>query len=81
MSVWCLRFIIDLDLIQVDWVTMNFVPFAEKSVDMVVNLYIVAAKHPVVIQACVLQKIIQVCFTQNIHVYLQKIIQVCIACI
>ncbi|XP_078340585.1 protein MON2 homolog isoform X4 [Crassostrea virginica] len=44
---------------QVDWVTMNFVPFAEKSVDMVVNLYIVAAKHPVVIQAHVLQKIIQ----------------------
>nr|XP_022302198.1 protein MON2 homolog isoform X2 [Crassostrea virginica] len=44
---------------QVDWVTMNFVPFAEKSVDMVVNLYIVAAKHPVVIQARVLQKIIQ----------------------
>nr|XP_022302199.1 protein MON2 homolog isoform X3 [Crassostrea virginica] len=44
---------------KVDWVTMNFVPFAEKSVDMVVNLYIVAAKHPVVIQARVLQKIIQ----------------------
>ncbi|XP_078340584.1 protein MON2 homolog isoform X3 [Crassostrea virginica] len=44
---------------KVDWVTMNFVPFAEKSVDMVVNLYIVAAKHPVVIQAHVLQKIIQ----------------------
>lgn len=44
---------------QVDWVTMNFVPFAEKSVEMVVNLYGVSAKHPVVVQAHVLQKIIQ----------------------
>ncbi|XP_062616734.1 protein MON2 homolog isoform X2 [Saccostrea cucullata] len=44
---------------QVDWVTMNFVPFAEKAVDMVVDLYRVTAKHPVVIQSHVLQKIIQ----------------------
>lgn len=58
--------IFDLDLIQVDWVTMNFVPFAEKSVEMVVNLYGVSAKHPVVVQAHVLQKIIQVCKTEEV---------------
>lgn len=44
---------------QVDWVTMNFVPFAEKTIEMVVELYGTTAKHPAVIQAHVLQHIIK----------------------
>ena len=45
---------------QVDWVTMNFVPFAEKSMEIVVDLYRMTAKHPSCIQSRVLQSIIQV---------------------
>ncbi|XP_071082780.1 protein MON2 homolog [Haliotis cracherodii] len=44
---------------QVDWVTMNFVPFSEKAVEMVVELYRQNAKHPAVINAHVLQNIIK----------------------
>ncbi|KAJ8301796.1 hypothetical protein KUTeg_020783 [Tegillarca granosa] len=44
---------------QVDWVTMNFVPFAERSVEMIVDLYHVTAKHPAVIQSHILQQIIK----------------------
>lgn len=46
--------------LQVDWVTMNFVPFSEKSVEMVVELYRHNAKHPAVINAHVLQSILKV---------------------
>ncbi|KAK3102372.1 hypothetical protein FSP39_010884 [Pinctada imbricata] len=44
---------------QVDWVTMNFVPFSEKSIELVVDLYRSTAKHQSVIQNHVLQNIIQ----------------------
>ena len=45
---------------QADWVAMNYVPFAEKVVDMVTDLYKATANHPAVIQEHVLQHIIKV---------------------
>ncbi|XP_036362919.1 protein MON2 homolog isoform X2 [Octopus sinensis] len=44
---------------QVDWITMNFVPFSEKTIELVIELYRNTAKHPAVIQAHVLQHIIK----------------------
>ncbi|XP_021343975.1 protein MON2 homolog isoform X2 [Mizuhopecten yessoensis] len=44
---------------QVDWVTMNFVPFAEKSVELAVDLYRSTAKHPAVVDSQILQHIIK----------------------
>ncbi|KAK3580643.1 hypothetical protein CHS0354_013414 [Potamilus streckersoni] len=44
---------------QVDWVTMNFIPFAEKCVELTVDMYKRAASHQTVIQAHVLQNIIK----------------------
>ncbi|XP_050413409.1 protein MON2 homolog [Patella vulgata] len=44
---------------QVDWVTMNFVPFSEKTVDMVVDLYSASANNTSVIKAHVLHNIIK----------------------
>ncbi|XP_052280395.1 protein MON2 homolog isoform X2 [Dreissena polymorpha] len=43
----------------VDWVTMNFVPFAERCVKLIVDMYLATASHPTVIQAHVLQNIIK----------------------
>ncbi|XP_066938872.1 protein MON2 homolog isoform X2 [Macrobrachium rosenbergii] len=42
-----------------DWVTMNFVPFAEKSLSMVVSLYQTTSSWQEVIEAQVLKNIIQ----------------------
>ena len=39
---------------------MNFVPFAEKCVDLVIDLYKSTAKHATVIQGHILQHIIKV---------------------
>ncbi|PVD25080.1 hypothetical protein C0Q70_15578 [Pomacea canaliculata] len=44
---------------QVDWVTMNFVPFSEKVLWMIVDLYCGASNHQAVIGAHVLQNIIR----------------------
>lgn len=44
---------------QVDWVSMNFVPFSERALEMVVDLYRGSCNHPSVISAHVLQKIIK----------------------
>lgn len=46
--------------LQVDWVTMNFVPFAERCVELVTEMYSATASHNTVIQARVLQNIIKV---------------------
>ncbi|KAL4226462.1 Endocytosis and vacuole integrity protein [Mactra antiquata] len=43
----------------VDWVTMNFVPFAERCIELVVDMYKTTASHQNVIQAHVLQNIIK----------------------
>lgn len=43
---------------QVSWVTMNFVPFSEKSLDLVLELYRHAARHVAVIRSHVLQSVI-----------------------
>ncbi|KAL8578563.1 hypothetical protein ACOMHN_015019 [Nucella lapillus] len=45
---------------QVDWVTMNFVPFSERSLEMVVEVYREACSQHTVIQAHVLQNILKV---------------------
>lgn len=42
-----------------DWLTMNFVPFAEKALEMVVTVYQQMATHPGVISAHVLHNIIK----------------------
>ena len=39
---------------------MNFVPFSERSLEMVVDLYKEAADHPKVVQSHVLQNIVKV---------------------
>ena len=44
---------------QVDWVTMNFVPFSEKCVEMVVDLYRATARHSAVINGHILEHIIK----------------------
>lgn len=44
---------------QVAWVTMNFVPFSEKCVEMVVDLYRVTAKQQAVINGRILEHIIK----------------------
>lgn len=41
-----------------DWVTMNYVPFGEKAITMVVKLYEKTADHPEVINATILREII-----------------------
>ena len=52
--------IYSLQISQVDWVTMNFVPFAERCVEMVTDMYKTTAQHPTVINSRVLQSIIKV---------------------
>ena len=47
-------------IIQVDWVTMNFVPFAERCVELVTDMYKTTAQHSTVITSHVLQHIIKV---------------------
>lgn len=49
-----------VNAVQVDWVTMNFVPFSEKVLWMIVDLYCGASNHQAVIGAHVLQNIIRV---------------------
>ncbi|KAK7101826.1 protein MON2 homolog [Littorina saxatilis] len=44
---------------QVDWVTMNFVPFSERALEMVVDLYRDACSHQTVIQAHVLHNVLK----------------------
>ncbi|XP_063438367.1 protein MON2 homolog isoform X1 [Mytilus trossulus] len=44
---------------QVAWVTMNFVPFSEKCVEMVVDLYRITARHTAVINGHILENIIK----------------------
>ncbi|XP_064632193.1 protein MON2 homolog isoform X2 [Lineus longissimus] len=44
---------------SVDYVTMNFVPFAEKSLQLVVEMYKTTAKHPAVIHEHVMQNILK----------------------
>lgn len=48
-----------LDL-QTDWVAMNYVPFAEKSLEFTADLYKSTARHPVVMEEHVLQNILRV---------------------
>ncbi|KAG7177207.1 MON2-like, partial [Homarus americanus] len=48
---------------QTDWVTMNFVPFAERSMSMVVSLYQKTSNWEEVIEAQVLKNIIQATIT------------------
>ncbi|XP_069760292.1 protein MON2 homolog isoform X2 [Narcine bancroftii] len=44
---------------QAEWVALNYVPFAEKSLDVVVDLYQKTACHKAVVNEKVLQKIIK----------------------
>ncbi|KAK7482827.1 hypothetical protein BaRGS_00025993, partial [Batillaria attramentaria] len=44
---------------QVDWVSMNFVPFSERALEIVVDLYRASCSHPSVISAHVLQNILK----------------------
>ncbi|XP_014237162.1 protein MON2 homolog isoform X1 [Trichogramma pretiosum] len=45
--------------VSADWVTMNYVPFGEKALSMVVNLYQKTANEPPVIEAQILKHIIE----------------------
>uniref|UniRef100_A0A2R5LCA4 Protein MON2 homolog n=2 Tax=Ornithodoros turicata TaxID=34597 RepID=A0A2R5LCA4_9ACAR len=44
---------------HVDWVTLNFVPFGERAMEMAVSLYVQTAQRPVVVQASILHSIIK----------------------
>jgi len=52
-----------LVVLQADWVTMNYVPFGEKALTMVVNLYQQTAHDMSVIQFNILHNIIEVCYS------------------
>jgi len=52
-----------LVVLQTDWVTMNYVPFGEKALTMVVNLYQQTAHDMSVIQFNILHNIIEVCYS------------------
>lgn len=49
--------------VQAEWVALNYVPFAERSLEVVVDLYHKTACHKAVINEKVLQSIIKVFFT------------------
>lgn len=46
--------------LQAEWVALNYVPFAERSLEVVVDLYHKTACHKAVINEKVLQNIIKV---------------------
>lgn len=46
--------------VQAEWVALNYVPFAERSLEVVVDLYHKTACHKAVINEKVLQSIIKV---------------------
>lgn len=48
-------------LFQAEWVALNYVPFAEKSLEVMVDLYQKTACHKAVVNEKVLQNIILVC--------------------
>jgi len=52
-----------LVVLQADWITMNYVPFGEKALTMVVNLYQQTAHDMSVIQFNILHNIIEVCYS------------------
>jgi len=52
-----------LVVLQADWVTMNYVPFGEKALTMVVNLYQQTAQDMSVIHFNILHNIIEVCYS------------------
>ena len=47
---------------EAEWVALNYVPFAERSLDVVVDLYQKTACHKAVVNEKVLQNIIKVSF-------------------
>ena len=47
-------------LLQAEWVALNYVPFAERSLEVVVDLYQKTACHKAVISEKVLQNIVKV---------------------
>lgn len=53
-------------LLQAEWVALNYVPFAERSLEVVVDLYHKTACHKAVINEKVLQNIIKVCGVQSV---------------
>ncbi|KAL3199495.1 hypothetical protein MRX96_043889 [Rhipicephalus microplus] len=44
---------------HLDWVTLSFVPFGERAMEMAVSLYVQTAQRPVVVQADILHAIVQ----------------------
>ncbi|KAH9363345.1 hypothetical protein HPB48_006451 [Haemaphysalis longicornis] len=44
---------------HLDWVTLSFVPFGERAMDMAVSLYVQTAQRPVVMQADILHAIVK----------------------
>lgn len=53
---------------QAEWVALNYVPFAERSLEVVVDLYHKTACHKAVINEQVLQNIIKVFFFNPIGI-------------
>lgn len=52
--------------LQAEWVALNYVPFAERSLEVVVDLYHKTACHKAVINEKVLQNIIKVSNTPDL---------------
>lgn len=52
--------------LQAEWVALNYVPFAERSLEVVVDLYHKTACHKAVINEKVLQNIIKVSNTAHL---------------
>lgn len=52
--------------LQAEWVALNYVPFAERSLEVMVDLYHKTACHKAVINEKVLQNIIKVSDTTHL---------------
>lgn len=61
---------------QAEWVALNYVPFAERSLEVVVDLYHKTACHKAVINEKVLQNVIKVLY-QTLHTIVSKEIILC----
>jgi hypothetical protein len=57
-----------LVVLQADWITMNYVPFGEKALSMVVTLYQETARDMSVIQFNILHSIVEVHHSFRVNV-------------
>jgi hypothetical protein len=70
VSIYSIAYVF-LFVLQADWITMNYVPFGEKALSMVVNLYQETAHDMSVIQFNILHNIVEVHHSFRVDVLYQ----------